>query len=154
MKLPEIQNNLCGEWTGNNLLRLSWLTPSDFHSGSRMTITPIVKGKFLSLAYTWSHDDIPQEGHMIVGFDETQAVATAGWGDSWHQSAKVLHCQGSIDENGAIDVRGSYEAPPGPDWGWRIVISSSDGDKLTMSMYNCPPEGDEDLAVKADYTRP
>jgi hypothetical protein len=60
MKLTEIQNDLVGEWTGSNLLRLSWLTPSDYHSSSRLSVMPVAKGKFLSFTYTWSHEDASQ----------------------------------------------------------------------------------------------
>jgi hypothetical protein len=153
MHLAEIQNKLIGEWTGDNLLRLSWLTPSDFQSRSRLTVTSVVKGKFLTIFYTWSYDNAPQEGQLTLGYDEAQGLATAAWCDSWHQSARLLFCQGSITESGDLELLGSYAAPPGPDWGWRIVISSPDGEDLKLTMYNVSPEGVEDLAVNAEYKR-
>jgi hypothetical protein len=153
MKLTEIQNHLLGDWTGSNLLRLSWLTPSDYHSSSQLSVAPVAKGKFLSLTYTWSHEEVAQEGLILLGYDDKQEIATAAWVDSWHMSSKIMSCQGTIDAQGAIDLRGSYEAPPGPDWGWRIVITPKAGKELQMVMYNITPEGAEDLAVKADYKR-
>jgi len=45
--------------------------------------------------------------------------------------------------------RGSYAAPPGPDWGWRTVIEIPDDDSFRMVMYNVSPEGKEELAVNA-----
>jgi hypothetical protein len=42
-------------------------------------------------------------------------------------------------------------APPGPDWGWRIVLSP--GDTFRMTMYNIWPEAKEELAVEATYER-
>jgi hypothetical protein len=53
----------------------------------------------------------------------------------------------------SIDVRGSYAAPPGPNWGWRTVIETPDDDSLRIVMYNVSPEGKEDLAVDAVYRR-
>lgn len=153
MNLAELQNNLIGEWTGNNLLRLSWLTPSDFHSRSRVTISPVVRDKFLTINYTWSHEDTPHEGLIFLGYHNHQKIVTAAWADSWHMSGKLMSCEGTIDEAGTIDVRGFYEAPPDPDWGWRIQITSTEGQILQITMYNCPPEGTEELAVQADYHR-
>jgi hypothetical protein len=153
MKLAEIQNDLVGEWTGSNLLRLSWLTPSDYHSSSHMSVKPVAKSKFLSFTYTWSHEDVSQEGVILLGYDAQQEVVTAAWVDSWHMSSKIMACTGSIDPQGAIDIRGSYEAPPGPDWGWRIVITPKSGKELQMVMYNISPEGVKDLAVQADYKK-
>jgi hypothetical protein len=153
MKLIEIQSGLIGDWTGSNLLRLSWLTPSDYHSLSRLSVQPVAKGKFITVTYTWSHENVAQEGVILLGYDAQQEVATAAWVDSWHMSSKVMACEGSIDAQGAINIRGSYEAPPGPDWGWRIVITPKSGKELQFVMYNITPEGVEDLAVQADYKR-
>jgi hypothetical protein len=153
MSWSELQKNLTGEWMGDNLLRLSWLTPSDYHSPSRLIVTSLVKGKFLSFAYTWSHEDVPHEGLVLLAFQEDAGVATAAWVDSWHQSARIMSCQGRLDPDGSVSVRGSYEAPPGPDWGWRITIAAGDGQGLRITMHNCSPDGTEDLAVQADYTR-
>jgi hypothetical protein len=153
LQLTDIQDRFLGEWTGTNLLRLSWLNPSDFHSPSQLTVAPAAQGKFLTFNYTWSHEDKAHAGLILLGYDTAQALATAAWVDSWHQSAKLFNCQGSIDAAGTVDLRGSYEAPPGPDWGWRIVITPGAAESLQITMYNITPEGEEDLAVQADYTR-
>lgn len=153
MNLTDLQDRLLGEWSGNNVLRLSWLTPSDFHSASTMTVARVAKGKFLSFAYTWSHENVAHEGFLLVGYDEKQKLATAAWVDSWHQSGKVLPLEGTIDEHGVISVKGFYEAPPGPDWGWRIVITPKSENEFQLVMINRPPEGEEDLAVQAEYMR-
>jgi hypothetical protein len=64
-----------------------------------------------------------------------------------------MACDGSIDQGGTILLRGSYQAPPGPDWGWRITITANSGKDLQIVMHNCTPEGAEELAVQADYAR-
>lgn len=153
MNLTELQDTLIGAWAGNNLLRLSWLTPPDHNSPSNLSVAQAAKGKFLTFTYTWSHEDIAQEGLLVLGYDTQQEVVTAAWVDSWHMSSKIMSCQGTIDQQGVIDLRGSYEAPPGPDWGWRIVITALSGKELQIVMYNCSPEGVEELAVQADYKR-
>lgn len=153
MQLSELQAKLVGEWAGNNLLHLSWLTPSDFNSAGQMSVQAIANGKCLTSKYTWSHEGTPHEGFLLLAHAATSGVTTAGWVDSWHQSGGVLTCQGSLHENGTIEVRGSYPAPPGPDWGWRITIAKRSDNELQMLMHNCAPDGTEDLAVQADYTR-
>ncbi len=153
MNLTEIQHNLIGEWTGDNLLRLSWLTPQDYVSQTRLSVLPVAKGNFLTFTYTWSHEDTAHEGMILLGYNKDQGIATAAWVDSWHMSSKIMSCEGSIDGRGVIALRGSYEAPPGPDWGWRITITANAGRELQIVMHNCSPEGVEELAVQADYTR-
>lgn len=153
MNLSELQSNLAGEWAGNNLLRLSWQTPSDFNSTGQMSVQSVGNEKFLTFRYTWSHEGAPHEGFMLLAHAASTGVTTAGWVDSWHQSGSVLNCTGSIQENGTIQVQGSYPAPPGPDWGWRITIAKHSDNELQMLMHNITPDGTEDLAVQADYTR-
>ena len=38
-----------------------------------------------------------------------------------------MACEGAVEPDWAIAVHGSYAAPPGPDWGWRIFIRPADG---------------------------
>jgi Protein of unknown function (DUF1579) len=150
MNLTEIQNNLIGAWTGNNLLRFMH---TDHNSSSDLSVAHVAKGRFLTFTYTWSYENTDHEGLLTLGYDAQHEVATAAWVDSWHMSSKVWSCQGVIDQQGVIDLRGSYAAPPGPDWGWRIVITAPPGKDLQIVMYNCSPEGVEELAVRADYKR-
>ena len=153
MDLNKVQNNLIGEWAGNNFLRLSWLTPPDYFSSSGISVSLVAKGTFLTFNYSWEHKNIPQEGMLLVGYDKAQKIATAAWIDSWHMNNKVMSCHGTINAQGMIDLRGSYEAPPGPDWGWRIKITTPSDNHLQIVMFNCSPEGLEELAVQADYER-
>jgi len=153
MDLSKIQGNLLGKWTGKNLLRLNWRTPPDYFSSSDLSVSQVAKGTFLTFDYTWEHENVPQEGMLLVGYDRIQNIATAAWIDTWHMSSKVMFCQGTINALGIIDLRGSYEAPPGPDWGWRIMITSPSVNLLQLVMFNCSPEGLEELAVQTDYKR-
>ena len=141
-----------GRWRGTNRLQ-DPNTNAPEQSSSTATITRLLGGKFIRLDYTWAYQGAPQEGSLLIGHDAGAGVVTAHWIDTWHMGNKVMACQGAVEKNGAITVRGSYAAPPGPDWGWRTVITPDDGRALRVVMYNIWPEGREDLAVEATYSR-
>jgi hypothetical protein len=66
-----------------------------------------------------------------------------------------MACSGRKTGGPTLSVRGSYAAPPGPDWGWRIDVIAG-GEKLRIVMFNVWPQehgGKEDLAVEAVYAR-
>lgn len=149
----DVLNNLIGVYTGENVLRLSWMNPPEFHSPSELKIERAVKDKFLTFNYNWNHENTLHEGLLLVGYDAKKEVANASWVDSWHSSAAPLALSGTIDEHGTTDLRGAYEVPNHPDWGWRIVIDAPEKDALQIVMYNVPLEAAEDLAVRADYRK-
>ena len=74
LDLNEIQGNFIGKWTGNNLLRLSSLVPSDYSSSSDLSVSQVAKGKFLMFNYTWKHENIPQEGVIVVGYEKNKIL--------------------------------------------------------------------------------
>ena len=89
---------------------------------------------------------------MIVGCDERSDAVQAVWTDSWHMSHKFMICDGSVDENGHINMKGFYSVPDNPDWGWRTeVIPGKNSSQIVM--YNVSPEGDEEIAVESSYSR-
>ncbi len=110
-------------------------------------------GRFVRIDYTWAYAGTPQEGSLLVGHDEEANALSAHWIDSWHMGSKAMACQGAVDASGVISVRGAYAAPPGPDWGWRTVITPGGGRTLRLVMFNIWPEGREELAVEAFLTR-
>lgn len=150
MDFDEIKSDSLGNWAGDNILRLSWMEPQEYHSHSELSVAQAVGGKYLAFDYTWSHENVPQEGLLLIGYEAKNKVVNAAWVDSWHAGEKPLVLSGIVDEQGTIDLRGTYEVPHHPDWSWRIVISAPAG-ALQMVMYNVSPEGEEDLAVRADY---
>ena len=152
MNLDEIKNDLSGAWTGENILRLSWMTPPEYVSKSELTAESAVGGKFLTVKYTWEYENTRHEGLLLLGFDAEKEIVNAAWVDSWHSSVKPLILSGNIGER-VIDLRGTYAVPNHPDWGWRIALNNSAEDNLQIRMYNVSPEGAEDLAVSADYQR-
>lgn len=142
-----------GTWRGTNTLQdPNTNLPDD--SPSTATVTPLLGGRFVRIDYTWSYQDTPHDGSMLIGNYVKGRTITVHWVDSMHMGQKVMACEGPAPEDGpTLSVRGSYTAPPGPDWGWRIDITP-EADKLRITMFNIWPEGaPEDLAVQAVYSR-
>ena len=142
-----------GSWRGNNRLQDPHTNaPED--SPATATITSILNGRFIRLDYTWEYQGTPQAGSLLIGYEAEAEVATAHWIDTWHMGDKVMACRGSItNASGEITLLGAYAAPPGPDWGWRTIITPHQGQSLRLVMFNITPEGQEVLAVETDYTR-
>jgi hypothetical protein len=113
-------------------------------------VSPVLDGRFVRLEYTWSYQGTAQAGSLLVGREREPDVIAAIWIDSWHMSDKLMVCRGTVDAGGRLSVRGPYEAPPGPDWGWRIDVVPAP-DRLAVVMWNVTPDGDEAVAVEASY---
>ncbi|HEX2076620.1 MAG TPA: DUF1579 family protein [Longimicrobium sp.] len=139
-----------GSWRGTSTLQDPHAGLAD-ESASTATVTPVLDGRFVRIDYTWSYRGTPQEGSLLIGFQKKAGTATAHWIDSFHNGDKVMACSGPASD-GAVTVRGSYAAPPGPDWGWRIDVTPG-GDTLRIVHHNVWPEGKEELAVDSTYTR-
>lgn len=144
--------NCQGKWQGTSRLQDPMNNIAE-DSLSNLTLTPLLKSRFVRLDYDWSYQGTPQEGSFLIGYDSTAEKVTGFWIDSWHNSDKVMVCQGSANADGSISLLGFYPAPPGPDWGWRTTINPQNGKSLRLVMYNISPEGQEDVAVEADYAR-
>lgn len=131
-------------WSGTNTLQ-DPITGKPEESSSTVAITPVLAGRFVRLDYTWAYQGAPQEGSILIGFDAGEV--SAHWIDAWHMGRKVMACAGTAAD-GVITVRGSFAAPPGPDWGWRIAITTS---PLRITHTNIHPDGEEDLAAEGVY---
>ena len=151
MQFNELKPALIGDWRGTKQLYLEPPPTPAISSPSKLSVTPVAGGSFLEFKYDWTYEGEAQAGVLLFRYDEENAASVA-WIDSFHMSAKILSCVGTAAD-GSANLRGSYEAPPGPDWGWRITIRSVSADELQIVMHNISPEGQEDLAVQADYTR-
>lgn len=69
-----------------------------------------------------------------MGCEMPDLNVTVFWADLWHMYNEVMICQGVVGKNGSLLFLGSYAAPPGPDWGWRIGIEPHDPDEFKIIM--------------------
>jgi hypothetical protein len=153
LTVQEWMSRLIGDWVGSNRLHDPGTQAPDDSPGT-MTVTPMLRGTFYRLDYTWLWDGDMQEGSILVGTDPDKYAVTGVWIDTWHMSLKMMSCEGGFSDEGGISLRGSYAAPPGPDWSWRIELHRIDGDRLQLQMFNVWPEGGkEEIAVEATYRR-
>ena len=141
---------LTGNWQGPNRL---WLNPAEpfEESHATATVAPVAQGKFVTLLYTWEQGGHPADGLIVIGFNPSGGDVDVYWIDSWHMGANYMLLKGQTLAEGGIAVKGSYPAPDGPDWGWRIEIKPGQNE-FHMLMYNIMPLGDEMLAVQATFT--
>jgi hypothetical protein len=152
---------LIGTWRGTKRL---WLAPGEpvRESESGAEIATVAQGQFSELRYTWAYEGEPQEGRLIVGRGPADGAVQAVWFDTWHMRDQFMVCEGESPAagsrgedaaEGAVTVRGSYAAPPGPDWGWEIAIEPRGPDGFRLRMTNITPEGERFLAVEIGYAR-
>ncbi|HMQ03918.1 MAG TPA: DUF1579 family protein [Pyrinomonadaceae bacterium] len=141
-----------GNWNGTNKLFLSWEPEPLRQSESELIVSLKGKGQFVSFEYTWSYEGEPQEGIILFGSDPKSNAAQAVWTDSWHSRDTLMVSDGIVNDDGSVDVKGYYKVEGHPEWGWRTLIVPENV-TLKIIMYNVSPDGDEELAVEAAYTR-
>ena len=144
----EVLTTASGTWHGSNTLQ-DPNTGKPEESFTTAMVTPVLGGRFVRVDYTWGYQGKPQEGSLLVGFDPTSGDVSGHWIDTWHMGRKGMACVGTTSD-GTISVKGSYAAPPGPDWGWRIDITT---EPLRITHTNIDPDGREELAAEGDYLR-
>ncbi|WP_165226821.1 DUF1579 family protein [Aquisphaera insulae] len=132
-----------GNWRGVNTLE-DPNTGKPEESPSKLSVVPVLGGRFVRLDYVWSYQGKPQEGSLLVGFDPKSGEISGHWIDTWHNGRNVLACKGKAtpesDPASSFGMLGSYPAPPGPDWNWRIEIDTGEG-SLRIRHINIIPEG-------------
>ncbi len=152
MSVDQKLSDLVGSWNGTNQLHVPWMPEKLKESGSVATARSKMNGQFLSIEYTWSFDNDPQEGLLIVGSDPKSDAVQAVWTDSWHSKDVLMLCNGKVTAEGGISVTGFYAVPDNPDWGWRTELTPNQNG-FRYTMYNVSPEGVEELAVETQFTR-
>lgn len=141
-----------GRWQARNHL---WFRPDEpgHESDTTLTVTPAVHDVITSLHYTWSHDGTAHEGILLVRDVAPEVPPAMVWADSFHTSGTFMSLGPGTRTETAVTATGSYAAPPGPDWGWRIELHATSPDALLVRHYNILPDGFEALAIEARYTR-
>lgn len=152
MMAIEVFQDLLGAWRATNRL---WLAPDEpvRESESLATIRHLGRKQLAEIEYSWAFDGKPQEGRIIVCQDPGSHAVKAVWFDSWHMRNDFMSFQGGVDPTGVVALKGVYAAPPGPDWGWEILIEPALQGAFRLSMYNIPPGEGKELAVEANYSR-
>lgn len=142
-------------WKGESILQ-DPTTGQPEVSQASARFTPMLRGSFLRLDYTWAYQGSPEEGSMWIGHDPDTGLYALHWADTWHMSRKIMVCEGREEPGGQkLVVRGTWTADgdgdrPPETWGWRIEISLQSGGpetKLEILMYNVSPAGVGELAV-------
>lgn len=68
--------------------------------------------------YGWSYEGKAQQGE--VAWERGEHGVSATFRDSWHQPSPMACAP--VGGPALVAVQGSYAAPPGPDWHWRILL--------------------------------
>lgn len=139
-----------GKWSGTKRL---WRTPDSEELGSntQVGIKRILGGKFMEIEYSWKIEGEPQSGLIIFPANISEKEAHSVWLDSWHTSHNMMVCVASNLED-KLSMLGTYPAPPGDDWGWRLELSQGSSGNLLIQMFNLSPECEECLAVEMELT--
>lgn len=142
---------MTGDWEATNQL---WFMPGTpvHESESTLSVTPVVGDAVTMLRYSWSHDGAAHGGVMLVR-DVSTAPPSIVWYDSFHSGGAFMTFGQGSRTDGVLTATGSYAAPTGPDWGWRIEVHIPAADTLLLRHYNIMPDGQEALAVQARYSR-
>jgi hypothetical protein len=152
MSTPARLAGATGAWRGTYRL---WFDPDGpaVECETTAEVTAAGGGRFLALRYGWSFEGKPQEGFLLLGDDPAASRCEASWVDSFHNSDRIMPCTGALAGDGPVSVRGSYPAPPGPDWGWRTELDQPSADTLVLRQFNVTPDGVEGRAVEATWRR-
>lgn len=150
MAVPPQLHVLTGQWQGTNRL---WLDPAQTANESAATavIQPAAQKRFLTVHYSWAFEGQAQDGVLLIG--QNAEPVSAAWVDSWHMLDKMMQLTGISQPDGTWVVKGSYAAPPDPDWGWQITLQPLPNDQFKLLMHNITPDGDKMLAVEALFMR-
>jgi hypothetical protein len=141
-------------WSGSSKLHLSWL-PEDQkvqESESELTISVEPRASYAIVSYTWIYEGETQHGTMLVAGDIEAGTGSIGWSDSWHQSSGVMHLDGTFSET-SIACLGTYGGEGDEAYGWRVTLEMNGDDQFVVKMTNIEPNGNEEWAVEAVYSR-
>lgn len=95
-----------------------------------------------AVRYSWSHQGKSHQG--VLAWTDAGAVFT----DSFHYPGK-MDCLDVPDSWALLDVCGNYAAGEGPEWGWRLTLSSREPTgELVLQMTNVCPWGEHGRAMR------
>ena len=144
--------SLVGEWAGRNQL---WLEPGTPVQECKVdaSVVGVARGAGIAIRYAWEQGGSPHEGLLVVRNAPEVGAEDMIWVDSFHTGGQFMRLRGEADDAGRVAALGSYPAPEGPDWGWRIALGSDGSDELHLLMYNIAPDGTVFPAVETRLAR-
>lgn len=152
MSVPNRLAGAVGEWRGHNKLWLDASKPA-MESETSAELREEAAGRMIAVRYSWGYEGKSREGILLLGDDPVRGRCDAAWSDSFHNGNRLMLLTGVASGDDNPSVIGSYSAPTGPDWGWRITLEHPSPDAFVMRMHNITPDGTEELAVEASYVR-
>lgn len=149
-QIEPILTSFSGIWAGPSVLNLSWDPAKEelHHSESTLTSGFDATNRTATLDYTWSHENELQSGALtigITGHDGSEQIS-ATWKDTFHQADTPMEIVGALNSSGVLSLLGTYEVPENPAWGWRIDLSTANGQELLVEMFNLEPHPLSDIA--------
>lgn len=141
-----------GDWIGRNQLWFEPGTPAH-ECDTTASVVSVARESCVAIRYEWEEAGAIEEGLLVVRNAPEISDEDMVWVDSFHTGGKFMRFRGEADDAGRVVALGSYPAPGGPDWGWRIVLDSSGTDHLHLLMYNITPDGTTYPAVETRLNR-
>src|SRR5262245_19101289 len=100
MRIVERLAPLVGAWRGMNRLRL--LPTDDYRESDATAVVGVAAREFVTIAYTWSEGDEPQNGLLLVSEDPESGAISAVWADLWHSAPAWMTLSGSEAEEDGV----------------------------------------------------
>ena len=147
----EFLESLVGAWEGPCQ---TWFEPGKLADESRVKgeFQFLPYGRFIRHTYEGTMQGKPRHGEETLAFNSVTKRFEVSWVDSFHMNYAILFSEGEATPHG-FAVKGQYDWPDSPPWGWKTVYELIDDDHVTITAYNITPDGQEGKAVETVYTR-